>query len=581
MSTQHIKINQLVKSPLNVRRTVSKGALNELKASIMAHGLMQNLTVTDAKDGTFHVIAGGQRLAALQALIAEGKLPQDHLVACNVVSDSNAIELSIAENTVRHAMHPADEFEAFAALADTHSAAEIAQRFGVDEKHVLKRMKLARVHPELLKEYRAEKLSLECLMAFTVSDDQKRQMKVYKSLSSWQRNHADHIRGCFTEKMVGHDHKLAMFVGLDAYKAAGGKVREDLFGEDTYLEDPALLTKLATKKMEDAVTKLEKEGWGWIEAAWDRDWSFRNNCMQMDRLPTKKEEKALAGCYVVLSREGKLDIDKGLVKRADQKKLAAARGEKVPEKKAKPKDHMPDSLRRDLEGYRLQVAQVAIAEHRGIAFDLLVFTVACERLDDKRYYGLSGPDVAFKPHDPTPFVTKDKTAAGEKLKAIRAALPLDWLKAKKQLDQFEQFRQLTMEQKLDILAYCTATTLQPQLGNEPDARDCAYEAALGLTGVDVAAYWRPTKDNFLSRINREQNLDIGKAVFGKPWEQSHRGSKKSTMVEALDKSFANPENHHEQIAATLKALLPAGMAFKAPVEEKPVKLPRAKSRKAA
>ncbi len=56
--------------------------------------------------------------------------------------------MSLAENTVRLAMHPADQFEAFAALIDQgESAADVAQRFGVEESLVLKRMKLARVAP--------------------------------------------------------------------------------------------------------------------------------------------------------------------------------------------------------------------------------------------------------------------------------------------------------------------------------------------------------------------------------------------------------------------------------------------------
>ena len=41
----------------------------------------------------------------------------------------------------------------------------------------------------------------------------------------------------------------------------------------------------------------------------------------------------------------------------------------------KPKG-MPETLKRDLEAYRLQVAQAEIARHPAVAFDLLVFNVA-------------------------------------------------------------------------------------------------------------------------------------------------------------------------------------------------------------
>src|SRR5690606_40486971 len=37
-----IEARKLVKSPLNVRRTIARSGIEELKASILAHGLMQN-----------------------------------------------------------------------------------------------------------------------------------------------------------------------------------------------------------------------------------------------------------------------------------------------------------------------------------------------------------------------------------------------------------------------------------------------------------------------------------------------------------------------------------------------------------
>ena len=48
--------------------------------------------------------------------------------------------------------------------------------------------------------------------------------------------------------MVEAGSKLARFVGLDAYAAAGGTSRTDLFGDEVYLEKPALLHRLAERE---------------------------------------------------------------------------------------------------------------------------------------------------------------------------------------------------------------------------------------------------------------------------------------------------------------------------------------------
>src|SRR5438552_17272262 len=82
-----IAVSRLEKSPSNARRTTPKIGMEELKASLLAHGLMQNLVVTGTGEGAFHVIAGGRRLEALRLLQAEGKLPEDFAVPCQVVAD--------------------------------------------------------------------------------------------------------------------------------------------------------------------------------------------------------------------------------------------------------------------------------------------------------------------------------------------------------------------------------------------------------------------------------------------------------------------------------------------------------------
>src|ERR1700737_4331034 len=79
-AVRNIPLNKLVLSPTNVRKTPPSAAEEaELKASIRARGLKQNLVVHPAAgaNGVHAVTAGGRRLKALQELAAEGVIPGD------------------------------------------------------------------------------------------------------------------------------------------------------------------------------------------------------------------------------------------------------------------------------------------------------------------------------------------------------------------------------------------------------------------------------------------------------------------------------------------------------------------------
>jgi ParB family transcriptional regulator, chromosome partitioning protein len=594
-----IAASLLAKSPLNARKTESRGGIEELKASILSHGLMQNLVVTDSERDVYHVIAGGRRLQAIHALQFEGKLPQDYAVPCQIVSETSAREMSLAENVVRLAMHPADQFETFAALIEEgHTTTEVAARFGIEETLVHKRMKLARVAPELFAYYRDDQMTLECLIAFTVTDDHGLQLQVYESLQGWQKNDPGAIRDALTEEAIEASSKLARFVGLDAYIAAGGATRTDLFGEETYLEDPELLQSLAEKKLDAIRKELEAKGWGWIEINPERDYSFINRCKrlrpqlanaprellelkdkldaeleanesmlgddesdesldeqqairdQLDDVEEKlaeyvgfdEEQKQLAGCFVSIGQDGTPSFDMGLVKPEHRRQLSDLTGmaDETVIKKAKPKHAMPQSLRTDLAAERLPIAQLELLRHPAIAFDLLVFQVASVLLA-----GVMSVDAVADVHFQKPRLQRSEDWEPSPAKAAFAALAesiqQDWLKLPTEAERFEAFRSLPEASKMQLLAYSLAVTLKPRLATATGENRTAYDLALSLTSARVSEYWRPTSENFFGRLSRDQLLAVGREVFGDGWAHSRASEKKGLLVGQLHRAFANPE----------------------------------------
>jgi len=76
-----IPLNKPVDSADNVRKTAcADSALQELAASIAAHGLLQSLVVRETRKGKFAVVAGGRRLSALRLLAEAGKIEADYAV---------------------------------------------------------------------------------------------------------------------------------------------------------------------------------------------------------------------------------------------------------------------------------------------------------------------------------------------------------------------------------------------------------------------------------------------------------------------------------------------------------------------
>lgn len=271
-----VTLSKLIPSAHNVRRTGRENGIEELAASIAAHGLLQSLSVRPVLDGEgaetgkYEVIGGGRRLAALRLLAKRKQISKSVPVPC-LIADGEGGELSLAENVVRENLHPADQFEAFKRLADEHGfgAEEIAARFGVSPQVVRQRLRLGAVSPRLMQVYREGGLTLDQLMAFAVAEDHTRQEDAFDRLS-WNREPA-FIRRALTESHVSVRDRRAVFIGTAAYEEAGGRVLRDLFTEDGggWFDDPVLLDRLVLEKLERVAEEVRGAGWKWVEVSID------------------------------------------------------------------------------------------------------------------------------------------------------------------------------------------------------------------------------------------------------------------------------------------------------------------------
>jgi ParB family chromosome partitioning protein len=313
-----VPLEQLRLSSRNARKTGGDDVA-DMAASIAAGGLLQNLVVIDGPEG-YEVIAGGRRLKAMQQLAKEGRLPVELLtdgVPCRRLTDEEAIEASTAENTIRVPMHPADQFDAFKAMTDAgKSITDVAAHFSITETVVKQRLKLANVHPRLVQVYRDDGMSLHQLQALAITDDHKAQLDAWtKPKNSWERD-AHHLRERLTAKEIRSSDPRVKFIGLEAYEAAGGVVRKDLFStrDEAFLADEKLLDRLVAEKLDAVIDQVRAEGWAWVEYKAKLDYSARAEYSPHPIEPTHQAPTAEAKARIKAIEARRKAIEDQMVK---------------------------------------------------------------------------------------------------------------------------------------------------------------------------------------------------------------------------------------------------------------------------
>jgi len=150
-----VTYSSLRRSPLNIR-TKPLAGIPGLAANIRAKGLLQNLVVHEIKGSCgkhrkYGVCAGQRRKAALDLLFEQKHIAADYPVPVRIVSEGEALAISLIENSEREGLDPFDVLRAYRMLAEEgRSVNYIAALFSASPITVKRRMKLSNVSPKLL-----------------------------------------------------------------------------------------------------------------------------------------------------------------------------------------------------------------------------------------------------------------------------------------------------------------------------------------------------------------------------------------------------------------------------------------------
>lgn len=568
MTTEKIPLNKLIPGKANVRKTGAKTGIEELAANIKALGLLQNLQVRPAEDGKYAVEAGRRRLFALKLLAKQKHIAKDEEIDCRILAEGeDATEVSLAENVMRLPMHPADQFEAFKALADAGKGPEdIAARFGCAPSTVRQRMRLATVSPKLLAIYRDEGMTLDQLMAFTVSDDHEAQVTVWRELPQWNRQ-PETIRRNLTRQHVEATSARAVFVGLETYLAAGGGIIRDLFAEQHpgYLTDGALLEKLAAERLEREAETVRAEGWKWVEILAEPDPSvfrgFGHVYPERHPLTPEQEEEvarlsdahdaiveeygdedlpedkareletitdridafsrgtrswnpedvARAGAVLAIGYGGRLDVERGLVRPEDmperEKRPEAAPHPRSGDKEGKPEaSELPAPLVEDLTAHRTAALRAVLAHDPDAALTAVVHALALPLF--YRYGAKSCLDIRVSSEALSGSADGIDNGPAARLLADRHAY---WQQELPVIAEGLWNWLLTrdMAQRLELLAYCAGCSVNAVVKRQEraDERITHADFLAAAIGLDMTQWWQPTKASYLARVSKARALE--------------------------------------------------------------------------
>lgn len=550
----HLPLNRLTLWDGNVRKTDVHAGIDELAASISSHGLLQSLVVCKGKRGKFGVVAGQRRLLALQSLAEAGAINQDHSVPCLLADASmSGTELSLAENAVRAPMHPADQFEAFRDLVDQGlSVADVAARFGIHESIVTKRLKLGRLSPVILDAYRRGELDLDDAQAFAISDDQEAQERLFEHLPEWNRK-ARTIRELLTKDEIPTTDKRVKFIGLDFYRAAGGAIRQDLFDDDNqgFVIDVDLLEKLVAEKLAMTADTVSAEGWNWVEiepnasydsyarykrafpdrsplseaqqiefdrlgeeydALVDSDDADEDRLSEIERRRDELEDAcetwsaitlSSAGAIVSICYNGDVNIERGLVRKADAEKLHGDGDDSTDNRSTRP--DLPSGLIEDLTTRHGAALGAGLISRPDIALIAIAHSLAL----DAFYQGHSADSCLRLTASKSRISSNDQPGKADILieaefNRLYQTLP------ENSDDLWGTLLVRSQDELLALLALISALTIDAtqRKSERSDASRLIHARELGQAlSLDMGEWFKPTAVNYFARIGKQKILE--------------------------------------------------------------------------
>ena len=502
MKLQHIEIENLKLSPLNVRRHgQTKG--DDLVPSIRAMGIIQPLLVRPNCQG-FEVIAGQRRLDALNQIATDQEVDPVPCLIMDADDDAKAIEASLSENIDRLPMDEMNQYEAFLALTkEGQSIANIASHFGVTEKLVTQRLAISNLYEPIRNAYREDKIEPQAIRLLTMAS-MKQQKKWFSLFKKDQEPPAWKLKSwLFGGEAIPVENAL---FDLATYK---GAITSNLFDEERYFADIDLFWSHQSQAIAELKLDLEEDGWREIVLL-----DVGQSWQKYEHVSTPKDQGGKV--YIQVRANGEVKVHEGLLPEKEAKRLALSEAGEEAVQTAKPE--LTKSMQNYLDLHRHAAVRVELLKHQGVALRLCVAQIlASTSLWDVRADHQKANTEAIKD---SVTASTAQAAFTEEKKRIMDVLGIEGETDEplvfhqpyygRGLDVhtlFEKLMTLAEDEILDILAFLIAETLPKG--------SALIEGIGAFLNLDMATHWQPDETFFALLRDKDAINAILSEVGGK------------------------------------------------------------------
>lgn len=600
-------LEKLSLSPMNPRQDVPEADVIELAESIWAAGLIQSIAGLAGNKDTAEIVAGGRRLRALQYLAEQhpdmaNTRPELANPMVMLAPDAETAEAwANMENVARRDLHPAEEIRAYGKMeAKGGTVGAIARAFAVNEKHVYRRLALAHLPNAVLDALAANEISLSNAAAFTVSNDEKMALEVLETVRG--EGYSDHqIKQMIKPDSVRGSDRRVIYVTEAVYDEAGGRKTADLFKEQTFFDDVALLDELFDAKLAEAVETLRSEGWKWVEVHHESYLSPYTHGLEKfgsvyaeggdlteedgerydalaelaeaevldeqgeDELAALQaiidgtytdEQRAHAGLYVYVDGQGNQCASGALVKPEDKKAAIEAgvlrKSMHGSGSSDAPKSPISQKLRDDLNRVSRGARQHAALRDPDLMIDLLAYQLS-HHLFWNDVFGITTTEVPNWPSTEAEGYALDER--------LTANPPRNMMDAKDLGASFRAFRKKGSEHVRGELDRFLAA----QFKGGDETLDAQVSK---ITKPDTREVWTPTAANFFSRVGGPYMVEVWRDLLGlaedHPTVTTFAKLKKGEKAAKLEALFTQSDLRSalgvtEAQATKIDAWLPEGM----------------------